>query len=230
MQNKNRKIQGAIALAFLAAAIVIWIAWNTGPFFYHFAGWRLVTLYSLFQLMATAFVCFLICKTSDSTPSANWRRNASIRPFLIAGAGFFFLGLDEILSIHENLDKLIHIILRIKETPLTDHLDDVIVLIYGLIALVFIKDFIREFRKQPYMIALLVFGFMLFFTMFALDFVSNSVESFLQFFSNGSYGELVHERDVFRMAEDTAKILGETCFLAAFLGALVNIRAGRDKG
>jgi len=228
--NKNKKILAYISLAVFAAVLVLLISWNTGPFFYHFSEWRLITLYSFFQLLATAFVCFLACKAFEPKPSINWRKNASIRPFLLFAIGFAFLGLDEMLSLHENIDKLIHHIFFIKETPLSDHIDDVIVLIYGLVALIFIKDFIREFKKRPFMIPMLVCGFIMFFVMFSLDYATNSVESFMEFFGDASYSDLLHKRDIYRMAEDSAKILGESFFLAAFLGALVNIKSGQNRG
>lgn len=213
-----------------AAVIVVLIGWNTGPFFYHFSEWRLITIYSFFQLLATSFACFLACKAFEPRPSLNWRKIASIRPYLLFTVGFAYLGLDEVLSLHENIDKLIHHILLIKETPMTDHIDDVIVLVYGLIALVFIKDFIREFKKRPFMIPMLICGFIMFFAMFGLDYVTNSKEQFVEFFGNASYADLLHKRDIYRMAEDSAKILGESFFLAAFLGALVDIRTGQNKG
>ncbi|MBL7070893.1 MAG: hypothetical protein ISS26_01820 [Candidatus Omnitrophica bacterium] len=229
MPNKNVKINLYISLTVLAAAAVLLISWNTGPFFYHFADVRLVTIYSFLQLLATAFTCYLICKAVEPEFSLNWRKNASARPFLICGIGFIFLGLDEILSLHENIDKLIHHVLFIKETTMTDHIDDVIVLIYGLVAIVFIKDFIREFRKHPYMILMLVCGFLMFFTMFCLDYITNSVESFTQFFSDAPYSDLLHTRDIFRMAEDSAKVMGESFFLAAFISALANTGIKQNK-
>ena len=45
---------------------------------------------------------------------------------LIAG-GFVFLAVDEALQIHERLDFVIHKALNIRETALTDRLDDAII-------------------------------------------------------------------------------------------------------
>ena len=230
MVNNNREIRFRIAPVFAVTATVLLIAWNNGPFFYHFAEWRLITLYSFFQLGAAAYICFLVCRAYTTQPLRDWRQNASVRPFLICSVGFVFLGLDEILSLHENIDKLIHHVFFIVETPFTDHFDDFIVLIYGLVALFFIKDFIREFRKHPYMIAFLICGFLTFFAMVFLDYVTNSIETFLQFFKGESYADLMHKRDVYRMVEDSAKIIGETFFLTAFWAALIDIRIKKSKG
>ena len=65
----------------------------------------------------------------------------------------------------------------------------------------------------------------LFFVMFWLDFVSNNTETFTHFFFKGmSYGDLRHRQDIFRMAEDSIKLLGEAFFLSAFTVAFVNIK------
>ncbi len=210
---------------FISAAIVLTIAWTTGPFYYHFADTRLVVVYSFIQLFGTAFVSFSAFKYARGTQRTPWTQNPSARPFLISAVGFLFLGFDDLLSIHENLDKLIHLIFRMQETPFTDHIDDVILLTYGIIALFFIKDFIREFRRHPYMVGFLAVGFLLFFCMFCLDFISNNVETYMYFFGRMSYGDVRHKRDILRMVEDSVELISETCFLAAFLAALGSIKA-----
>lgn len=223
--DKRNKILLGVTLVFVLVTIVLLIAWKTGPFFYHFAEIRLVTIYSFLQLLATAYISFLTCKSLGSESSLRWRENPSVRPFLLSAIGFLYLGFDEILSLHENIDKLIHHILFLKETPWTDHLDDFILLAYGLVALYFIKDFIREFKRHLFMVHLIIGGFLLFFVMFCLDFVTNSIESFTQFFfTNISYADLSHKRDVFRMIEDSVKLLGEAFFLSAFVTAFVDIK------
>ncbi len=225
LQGNKRKILPKVVILFLLTAMVIVIAWTTGPFYYHFAERRLVTLYSFFQLLAVAYVSFLTCRILEKEGSLSWRKNPSARPFFIAAAGFLFLGFDEILSIHENIDKFIHLLFRIKETALTDHIDDFILLAYGIIAAFFIKDFVKEFKKHPYMVGLIIGGFALFFIMFFLDFISNNIETFTHFFFKGmSYGDLRYRQDIFRMAEDSIKLLGEASFLSAFTAAFVDIK------
>ena len=121
--------------------------------------------------------------------------------------------------------------MRIKETMWTDHIDDFILLGYGLVAIFFLKDFIREFRKHPYMLSLIIWGMFLFFVMFCLDFVSNNFETFTYFFRNlqgTPAGTGKHIQDVVRMVEDSVKLLGEACFFSAFVAALINIK-GREK-
>ena len=230
MQHARKNILLTVVLIMTAAAIVLLIAWTTGPFYYHFAELRLITAYSCLQLLATMYASLYSCRSLEEESSLKWRKNPSARPFFISAAGFLFLGFDEILSIHENIDKFIHFALRMKETAWTDHIDDFIILAYGLAALFFIKDFLREFKRHPYMIGLIICGLFSFFMMFWLDFVSNNTETFTCFFFRGtSYGELRHIQDIFRMVEDSVKVLGEAFFLSAFAAAFVDIKTRRFK-
>ena len=229
MQDNRNKILLSVNFVVGLVAIVLLIAWTTGPFFYHFAHTGLVNLYSYFQLFAIAFTSFLACRILEKENSLKWHENPSARPFFISALGFLFLGLDDLLSIHENFDKLIHLILRIKETWLTDHIDDFILLSYGIIAVFFMKDFIREFKRHPYMVKLMIYGLTLFFIMFSLDFVANNIETFEVFFKGMSWADLRHWRDIYRMAEDSFELLGEAFLLSAFVAALVDIKQGKNK-
>lgn len=224
MQDKKNKIKLSITVVLVLVAAVLLIAWTTGPFFYHFAEKRLVNLYSFFQLFATAYMSFLSCRILEKETSLKWHKNASTRPFFISAIGFLFLGLDDLFSLHENIDKLIHILFRMKETAWTDHIDDFILLSYGLVAVIFIKDFVKEFKRHPYMVGLILGGIFLFFIMFCLDFLTNNVETFIYFFKDFFSGDIVHKKDVFKMIEESFELLGEAFFLAAFTAAFVDIK------
>lgn len=222
--DDRKKILSNISPVLLLVAFVLLIAWTTGPFYYHFASRRLVRIYSYLQLFATAFVSFLACRKLEKENSLPWLKNPSARPFFISAIGFLFLGFDDLVDIHESVDKLIHMVLRIKQTPLTDHMDDLILLIYGIIAIFFIKDFVREFRKYPYMMGFLICGFLAFFIMFCFDFISNNEETFSYFFKGLGYGEMRHTMDLFSMGDASFQLLGEAFFLAAYVAALTNIK------
>ena len=224
MKSNRKRISLSVVLVFLLVAIVLRISWTIGPFYYHFASGRLVDLYSYFQLFATAYISFLICRNLGKGSSLKWRQNPSIRPFFICAVGFLLLGFDDVLSLHENIDKLIHFLLRVKETPLTDHLDDIILLMYGIVAIFFIKDFVREFKKHPYTVKLIICGLFLFFVTFCLDFVSNNIETFRYFFKGSPYISMGHTRDIFRMLDESFELLGEAFFLSAFVASFTNIK------
>jgi hypothetical protein len=228
LRDNRNYILLSITFVFAVLGAVLLIAWTTGPFYYHFADTRLVDLYAFFQLFATACVAFFACKKLEQKHSLKWRNNPSARPFFISAAGFLFLLCDDLFSIHENIDKLIHFAFYIKETPWTDHIDDFILLAYGIIALFFIKDFIREFKKHPYMVGLIICGFCAFFMVFYLDFVTNNVETFIYFFDGLFSGDMTHKKDVLKMVEESFELLGEAFFLSAFVAAFVDIKT-REK-
>lgn len=227
MTDNKSKIRQGTDLVFASVVIVLLIAWTTGPFFYHFADGRLVDLYSFFQLLLTAFVSFFACRILEKKHSLKWYENPSARPFFVSAVGFLFLWFDDFLSIHENIDKFIHLILRIKETALTDHIDDFIILAYGIIAAFFIKDFIREFRRHPYMMRFIFSGLFLFFTMFCLDFLTNNIETFSYFlFKDFLLDDAIHIQNIFKMLEESFELLGEAYFLSAFVAAFIDIKTG----
>ncbi|MEM6911710.1 MAG: hypothetical protein AAF555_09005 [Verrucomicrobiota bacterium] len=70
-----------------------------------------------------------------------WKRHdvAEYRRFwLVVAIGLLYLALDDLAKVHEHIDIYIHKAFRAdRGHPITDHLDDVIVLAYGPIAAVF---------------------------------------------------------------------------------------------
>jgi len=230
MERRSAIIRMALFL-FAALTVILYVSWMSGPFFYHFTGIRTVTLYSFAQITATALAAFAVARHYGAG-SGSILKNARARPFFISGVGFSFLALDEILSLHENMDKLIHAIFRMKETPWTDHIDDLIVLAYGVVAFYFIKEFFAEFGKQPFMIPMIACGVGFFFFMVGADFMSNNEQTYgLFFLVDVDSSDLIHMRDVLRMLEDSAKLIAGTFFLTAFLSAFLNEKLeGRASG
>nr|WP_319398940.1 hypothetical protein [uncultured Carboxylicivirga sp.] len=83
--------------------------------------------------------------------------------WLMISKGFTFLALDEILLIHENIDKWIHAFFQITQTHLTDRIDDFIILLYGIVdGLLMIKNR-RLFLNNKPGLALAITGFILMF-------------------------------------------------------------------
>jgi hypothetical protein len=87
--------------------------------------------------------------------------------------GFLFLTVDEILLIHENIDEVIHWILGMKETALTDRIDDIVVGCYGLVGLAVIYYYRDEMKKYKEALPYLIAGFILFFLSVCLDILTN---------------------------------------------------------
>lgn len=64
----------------------------------------------------------------------------------LLAAGLLFLALDELLYIHERIDWLIHSLLDMEESDLSDSLDDVIVVIYLGLGLACLYHYRTELR------------------------------------------------------------------------------------
>jgi hypothetical protein len=108
----------------------------------------------------------------------SWRKPSYF--WAVLTVGFFYLACDEMLLLHENIDYVIHIGFGIKETPLTDHLDDLIVVLYGVGGLIILGYYWRELLSYRSVLSLLGVGIGLFFIMAVLDYGTNSeTDSFL---------------------------------------------------
>ena len=119
-----------LALTFLIIAVLIWL----GVTRYdraarYFGEGRAGTYYSGLQLVASAVVAAVLARRAGRYP---------VRRFwwVVAGA-FLYLSLDEVYGLHEELDRGVHKLLGWHDRRhwLTDHLDDVFVALYGVIAL-----------------------------------------------------------------------------------------------
>jgi hypothetical protein len=116
---------------------------TTGKPSRYFGEGRFTTFVSCVQLLAVTLLSTRIFLARRSwiytvSPSA-----AAWVWSLIAG-GFAFLAADEALQIHERLDLVIHKALNIRETALTDRLDDAIIAIYALFGVGILWYFRRE--------------------------------------------------------------------------------------
>jgi hypothetical protein len=119
--------------------------------------WGPVSILSGFQLLTCGFLALEIHK---SRPAWIWK---------LMGWGFFFLCADEMLQLHESMDRWTHWLFGIQQTRITNHLDDVIVGLYGLAGVVALfagRAEIVFFRRQWWLFAL---GFIGFAVMVAFD-------------------------------------------------------------
>src|SRR5688572_11940819 len=92
----------SLAAGLAIIALSVWLAVRNGKKpDYYFGEKRLQTLASVAVLFWSAGVCLAIAlQRIPHTPFAPFWRNAAIL--------FAYLGLDELLQIHENIDKAIH--------------------------------------------------------------------------------------------------------------------------
>jgi hypothetical protein len=177
---------------------------------YYFAEGRIVTLLSTLLLLLVASYCAAtfrdVIKTASFASGTIW--------FFLASA-FCFASVDEFFMIHENLDFAIHRWTGLKETAVSDRLDDIVVLFYALsgAAALFLgrRNLVRfvSVRRQ------VLSGFALAFLMIALDVLTNR-------------RDIVTNIDLhswLSVAEDTLKIAAETLFLMAARRCWIMVKA-----
>jgi hypothetical protein len=204
----------------LAIAVAIAMGAHGGDVLSQFGEYRLVTFLSVVQLLIiSALSCRIWWARRGMRERPFWRSRSVI--WGVIAASFAFLAVDDLLMIHEQADQLIHQILRIEETPLTDRLDDCLVGLYGLVgmaALVIHRDELRAHRKSfPYF----AMGFMLMFAMVALDMLTNRDDVLVALFDRAAADMLFVWLSV---AEDAAKVLAEVFFIVAFYAIWRQVR------
>lgn len=144
---------------------------------WHFYESRVGTYYSGLLLVTCAALAFAVARVPPRRVARFW---------LVAGAGFLFLALDEMTLIHEGIDKWIHARLGWRDDdPLTDHIDDAIVILYGAVALVWGFRYRATLLRLRWATLLLSIGFISFLVMAALDVsdLSKTVEESVKVFT-----------------------------------------------
>lgn len=120
------------------------------------------TIYTTFVMGVAAFVCWQCARLSQAGTRRLW---------LLMCVGFAFLAADDLLQIHENLDKLAHAILGADpKNRITDHLDDLIVLGYGLAGIILLYQRRREILNLRYFVRGVIWAVVFFLVMVCFDF------------------------------------------------------------
>jgi uncharacterized protein YhhL (DUF1145 family) len=144
------------------------------------------------------------------------RRKAGEGPtilWLLLGLGFVFLALDDALELHEKLDDAIHDLAGLDEADRTDRIDDLIVLVYGIVGaavLIACRRELLRFRGAVRYLAL-AFGFAV--LMIGLDLLTNQRDWVEAILGRSVRGEGI--LPFLRALEDTMKVLATGTFAAA---------------
>ena len=185
------KTQG-ILLA-LGAALILSLF---GAYTQVFLHWRMfeegcpLTLVSVIQLELCGLLAWMtyVVRMPESTVMSWPQRLAAIRDsrslWLLLSAGFIFLGLDDLLMFHEIADKLVHFVFSIRETALTDRLDDVIQLGYGLGGVCVLVAYRRELWRYAHTLPFWLMGLACAFGMMSLDDLTSDRTVILEHFSH----------------------------------------------
>ncbi len=182
----------------------------------YFGEGRFPTVVSIVQLAAVAVLCTVVGKRrfglsrGDDLPT----RGAFI--WMIFAAGFTFLALDEWLEIHEKMDSYIHrAYLGHEATNLTDRIDDLIILAYGLVGLAVIAAYRRELVRYRCCIPYLTFSAAAAVLSIGMDALTNREDVI----SGALHTWLT-------VGDDAFKLLAEAGFVGAACAALVTLPRG----
>ncbi len=190
-------------LAVLTGAIIA--GYSEGHSKRYFTEGEVVTFLSSFNLVAISLFCWIVYEKEKLADSVESLHPAGSIIWALMSAGFLFLAFDETMEIHENADFFIHKVFGLKETAITDRLDDMLILFYGVVGLTLFIRF--RGRLWPYIDGLrpLIGGVLLLVLMVLFDALTNR-------------RDIISERDfhtLLSIAEDIFKVLAELMFLVA---------------
>ncbi|MGB3513226.1 MAG: hypothetical protein WBA93_29235 [Microcoleaceae cyanobacterium] len=205
----------ALFVNFVAIAAVIFraILLEKAPYRYFDEG-SLINWLSGIQLLIIAGINWKIYRLRIGRKEVSQSGNNYQILWQFFAFGFVFCALDELIQIHENLDKFIHWIFQIQETALTDSIDDLIIVIYGIIGLLVIYYFRQEFYQ--YRDA---------FTYFKIALVLACCSIGLDFLTQGQETDLLTEtqemqREWLRSIEEIFKLFAEVFLITTFYKCL----------
>lgn len=220
----NRARAALLALAFNSSVITYAILRGlskTGNPGRYFGEGRFTTFISCGQLLLVALFAWL---TFAARRSQTTGRSAFSGPALWAfiAAGFVFLAADEAFKIHESFDFLIHTVLQLSETPLTDRIDDALIALYGVIGCGFLWAYRRELLAFKEILPLLGAGFVGLALSVLCDVISNDESGVRWFYQNEPVPQQL--AGWFSAGDGAFTLLGEGFFVAAFHVAFCRAR------
>ncbi|NEQ47997.1 MAG: hypothetical protein F6K00_32485 [Leptolyngbya sp. SIOISBB] len=188
----------------------------------HFGERGFITFFSTFQLLAIAWIADKIRQVKTRQPSLG----AHTGLWLMLSYSFIFLAADEFLAIHEVTDLLIHDLLNLQETPLTDRIDDLIVSLYAIFGSWILWRYRREFRADPRTIPFLLRAIVLMAIMVGVEAIAGSEHVWSTWLMPDA-AEMLELR--LYQLEESLKILIEACVLLAFYPLLKTQQAKLQK-
>ena len=197
----GRRVALLLVGVLVAAGVIALAGWLTrGQPGRYFGEQRPGTLLSAGLLLASAEVCRRIHGRGVS---------AAFGAFWLVHAGLFaYLGLDELLRIHERLDRSIHKLFGLHHrNPVTDHLDDLIILGYAAFAAALWYRRRWVLLRLPWTVLTMTAAFVAFAAMMAVDLTAEV-----------------------KAVEDTIKLVAGALILGAFLAARREVEQTRPGG
>lgn len=199
------------SIMFIAIVFGIWSQYEE-PGRYFREG-RIMTWISTLQLFVMSYFTNYVWRLTRSQGKFSWRDQAAV--WKIMSVVFFIAALDEILRIHEAIDRYSHKLLGILPTEFSDHLDDAIVALYGVVGLSALVYYWRQiplyWRSIGYMSAAFVTAVI----SIILDFLSGSRTLVAKFVHDGP--DLEFYVTWLAVFEEVFKIYAEVFFIAGFI-------------
>lgn len=181
----------------------------------YFGEHEAVTYFSSLQLLAISWLAFKILRIRNvRRKQLHWHSNSLV--WGIIALGFLFLAVDDFCLIHEGIDKRIHYAFGIKETALTDHIDDILIAIYALLGIAVLYMYRNEVKKYKQTYPFFICGFVLLFLMVACDMLNARMDILSMLLES----DIVHPVHlVLSIVEDPLKVFSEGFFLVGFYSA-----------
>ncbi len=143
-----------------------------------------ITYLSVIQLLVCSVLTYKIFKLRKIETIESKVKSKTYKLWALMSMGFAYLALDDATRIHENIDKRIHILFHIKETNITDRLDDLIVGFYVICGIIILFKFYEEIKLHKHMLSYLIACFIPIFLMVALDLVTERKDVLKLFISD----------------------------------------------
>jgi hypothetical protein len=184
----------AVGLGLAADAAGIALTMALGVIYFgrasrYFAEARLGTYLSVLALFGCAAVAWRVYRRLGPAPFRRF--------WAVTAVGFVYLGLDDWIMIHENLDLYAHLALGLDpRNPITDPFDDIVIIGYAGVAAAFAWRYRVELLRLRWMVLTLVPAFVAFVVMLVYDMTGWST-----------------------VVEESAKLVSGTLILLAFLAA-----------
>ena len=175
----------------------------------HFREEGFLTYVSCLQLLIAAVISGKIFNFIKD--NANYRSFGKKIVWLVISLGFLFLALDDAFEIHEEIDFLLHDVLNIEQTNMTDLLDDLIVGAYILIFLIYAASQWKTIKLFKHSFVFFLAGCIFTAVMVILDIASHN--SYVASFLTDDAKRVLVVKQWFGAWEDAAKIYAEGMFI-----------------
>lgn len=188
-----------LLLACLVTGLSAWAGHYRNDLRYYFSEGSIIDWLSALQLLTAAVLAGTVYRLRRRQ-QISWRSPQLL--WLLVTFGFIFLTADELTQIHESIDSWIHSAWQLRETGLTDRIDDVLVGLYGVVAAGILYVFRHELKRYRQLWQLILYGFGLLCLMVTFDILTNRADILPMLF--GQFGHRL--LNGLAIAEDLCKL------------------------